>query len=116
MTPEALPALKRPKELRPGPKALYILFFNAVKEERVLKRAELFSVYERYVARGKSDRPTWATPTSNSVWRSVNWNEWEWDRNFETWFVYTLGSLLKRGYLKIIPAVDLSKIEGAKSD
>jgi len=110
MTKDVLKINKIPK-LRAGPMALYVLFFTATKEGRSLKRDEIFNVYKKHVARGKTDRPTWESPTSNHVWRKVDWTEWEWDRNFECWFVYTLGALLKKGYLRVVPAVDLRKIK-----
>lgn len=101
--------IKKAPKLRPGQLALYVLFCRSVKESRVLKREEIFTIYKDYVAEGESDKFIYAWDgTRNGVWKVVSWDEWEWKRNFEGWFVRTLGSLLKKGYLRVVPAIDLS--------
>lgn len=37
----------------------------------------------------------------------VPWSKWRWKHNFEGWFVRTLGSFIKKGYLRVVPAIDL---------
>jgi hypothetical protein len=97
-------------KLRPGPLALYVLFCQSVDEKRILSRAEIFAVYKRYVAAGVNDKPR-RNSEGQVVWIECPWTEWEWQRNFEGWFVYTLGALLKKGYLRVVPAIDLARCD-----
>lgn len=90
---------------------LYVLFCNAVKDNRVLSGDELFAFYKNNVASGESDYPV----HGSQLWQPLPWREWEWKRNFESWFIYSLGSLLKKGYLRVVPAIDLSQLSANKA-
>lgn len=103
-------AISEPKlpKLRPGPMALYLLFHNSVAEKRVIKRDEIFFIYKEYVAAGKGYSQV-LSKDRKLVWVIRDWMDWQWEQNFNNWFVRTLGSLLKKGYLRVVPAIDLSK-------
>lgn len=104
--------ITKPPKLRSGQLALYVLFCNSVKEKRVLQRKEIFDLYKEYVAEGQSDKYVYTGDgTNKGVWEVTDWDEWEWKRNFEQWFVYTLGALLKKGYLRVVPAINLSECD-----
>jgi len=106
---------KRPK-LRAGSLALYVLFCKSVDEKRVLTRKEIFAIYKGYVAEGQGDRYIYIGDGKerHGVWRVTEWDDWEWKRNFENWFTRTLGSLLQKGYLRVVPAMDLSECDMSK--
>ena len=108
MNEVAIQENKLPK-LRPGPMQLYLLFHNSVAEKRVIKRDELFFIYKEYVAKGKGYTQRWSSEYNKLVWVICDWCEWQWETNFNNWFTNTLGSLLKKGYLRVVPAVDLTK-------
>jgi hypothetical protein len=98
------------KKLRPGQKALCKLFSDSLKNSKVVTREDLFAVYKEHVAIGQSQRfRADSKDYANNQWVWVPWQDWEWDRNFERWFVNSIGSMVIRGYLKTIPTIDLSK-------
>ena len=99
-----------PTKLKPGPLALYVLLWTAVQDQRTVTRKECFAIYKEKVGCGQSECRVYKDGEF-SHWGWRDWNDWQWQQNFEVWFVYTLGSLMKRGYLKLVPAVDLSKVD-----
>jgi len=99
---------KRIPKLSIGQLKIYTLFCQSIKEERVVNREELFQIYKKHVGRGDSE--VHVRKGDVIVWEDRPWCDWEWNRNFETWFVYALGALLKKGYLRVMPAIDLSEI------
>lgn len=107
MNEVAIQESKLPK-LRPGPMELYLLFHNSVAEKRVIKRDEIFFIYKEYVASGKGYAQV-LSKDRKLVWVVRDWMDWQWEQNFNNWFIRTLGSLLKKGYLRVVPAVDLTK-------
>lgn len=63
--------INKASKLRPGPLALYVLFCKSVKDERVLKREEIFVIYKDYVAEGESDQFIYVGDgTRNGAWKS----------------------------------------------
>ena len=111
--PENAVVIQKAPKLKPGPLALYILFCASVKERRVLKRNEIFAIYKNKVACGVCSDYRYTGDMNNRqrVYYIRDWSEWEWKNNFEAWFTRTLGALLRKGYLRVVPAIDLSECD-----
>ena len=107
MTTEMSLATNVPR-LTKGQLALYELFYKATEDERIIKKQELFEIYKR-VAEGKSY--DWTYKGDQKVWYWRPWDDWQWNLNFFSWFTYNLGALLKKGCLRVVPAIDLSVLK-----
>ena len=98
---------KKIPKLRSGQQELYNLFCKSIKEKYIIKKQEIFEIYKNQVAVGTSYVARQGND-GNTIYVDAEWSEWEWGRNFNQWFTHSLGALLKKGYLKIVPAIDLS--------
>lgn len=105
---------KKLPKLSPSQKELLQLLCKAVNENDVVSKSRLFSLYKGH-ARGESERYVRNFDAKEGEpeahWIDVPWDEYEWQRNFSNWFVYSLGSLLRKGYLKVVPAINMEEIE-----
>lgn len=108
---------KRPP-LSTGQELLLKLFLNYYQTEKVIPKKEIFDIYKNKVAIGYTtysykqkdeNGDVVLSKYGHPVYTYVDrpWSEWTWSNYFEAWFLRNLGALLKKGYLKIVPAFEL---------
>jgi hypothetical protein len=98
-------------KLRPGQFELYKLLCRAVAGEiSTVTRADAMEIYKTKVAKGTAEVPR-RNDDGHTVWVRVDWESWEWERNFEGWFLRSLGLLIKKGYVTVVPVIDLRKVK-----
>jgi len=92
-------------KLTDGQQAMHNLLSRAFIEKRVVKKAELFDCY-REVAKGHHNIEKY----TDGAWitRLEPWDTYFWNKNFEAWFVRTLGALVKKGSLRVVPSIDFT--------
>jgi hypothetical protein len=94
---------KRLKGLRKGTKELYNLLCESVINKKTVKRNEVFEIYSRNVA----TKYGWTWKEIDGEWREVYraWDDSKFEENFRAWFVRSLGLLLCKGHLKVVPSI-----------
>lgn len=109
---DARPLMENKQRLTDAQSELYALICNVCKGSKGLKKEDTFAIYKKY-ARGKGE--TYSTNSEGvRVWRWVDWCDWEWNRNFNSWLFRSLGSLVMKGYLTVIPTIDFSNCDGCE--
>lgn len=99
------------RKLKDGHKELYLLFYNSLTEKRVVTRSEMFIIYKEKVGKGSGIVKLFNKDTNQHVLTVKEWDSKKWNTNFNMWFIQALGSLLKKGLLRVVPAINLSECD-----
>lgn len=96
--------------LNTGQKALFLLVCDALEQKRAIQFKECKYIYKMAVQ--KSDFSSWYyldEETQKYVQVKRKYSDNEVDNKCNGWLLRTLGSLIKKGYLTVIPRIELKK-------
>ena len=101
-------------KINTGQEGLFLLVCKALKEKRIVQYKEIKHIYQTVVQESEfTGFEYWDTEKQEYVWKSRKYSDWEIDNLTNSWLLRALGSLIKKGYLAVIPRIELSKqIEG----
>lgn len=102
---------KQLPKLRKSQLDLYELICNCCKNNQTLNVTEAFIIYKKHGA-GQSWNDYLKYDKENDRWiGGVRiWNDYIWKQNFKLWILHTLGALLWKGYLTVLPTIDFSEL------
>lgn len=95
-------------KLTKGQLALYELILEANKNKFVISKERLKMIYINSVQRSMEYWNPWKEKIGDQ-WKGgyEQRSEWQLDINCLAWFTMALGSLIKKGYLTVIPKFNL---------
>lgn len=91
-------------KLSKSQKDIYILICSACEKKEALNIESAYMIYKNYGA-GKE------TFRTSSGYVTRDWNEYRWKQNFKMWFLHTLGALIFKGCLTVLPTIDFSAMD-----
>jgi hypothetical protein len=94
---------------------LYDLIYETCLLGGMLETKKAFEVYKKH-GKGKGWSKRYNHDTKQWVDIMEKWGEWQWKSNFKIWLFHTLGALVIKGYLKIMPSIDFSEFTDKKND
>lgn len=97
-------------KLYPAQKDLYALICETCINGELLNTSKAFAIYKSF-AKAKTYHNYYNSETKEYFSKTTEWGEWEWSLNFKNWILRSLGQLVMKGYLKIMPTIDFSELE-----
>ena len=94
-------------KLRPineGQKALMVLVSIKYQSYEHIEYEELRTIYQKKVQRNKH-----STYWTRDGWKTVDYADWEIYNLTTSWVLRAIGTLVKKGYLTVIPKINFSK-------
>ena len=113
--PEKRLALSKPKPLSSGQQELYKLLCDTLngKTEKVA-RPDIINIYNKTVRRSEKryeDYHKYDHENKRWIGSYVEYEDWRIEMYAEMWFIRALGALIRKGYITVIPLIDLSRPE-----
>lgn len=93
-----------------GQEALFLLVCKALEEKRIIQYKECEHIYKTTVMVsefGWSD--FWDSDEQEWKDKQYKRTDWEIKQLADSWLLRALGALIKKGYLTVIPRIELSK-------
>ena len=96
--------------LNDGQKMLLRLICDKYKNGRTITHDDILNIYQQYVQRyTHSPVRTYDFGTQSWKYKEVPFSDWYVEELARSWLLRALGALIKKGYLTVIPRIDLSR-------
>ena len=96
--------------LNDGQKMLLRLICDKYKNGRTITHDDILNIYQQYVQRyTHSSVRTYDFGTQSWKYKEVPFSDWYVEELARSWLLRALGALIKKGYLTVIPRIDLSR-------
>jgi hypothetical protein len=104
--------LKKPIKLKPGQTELYQLICDCLQvQDKKITREKLLDIYTSKVMRSTQyEVYTYNYETKQGVYVFKDKPQNYIESDMEQWFIRSLGILVKKGYVTIIPLIDLGEV------
>ncbi len=101
-------------KINTGQEALFLLISKKLKEKQIIQYEETKQIYTSTVQRSEyTTESSWDNIRGEWVYEPRKYQEWEIEILVYSWLLRALGALIKKGYLAVIPRIELSnKIKG----
>jgi hypothetical protein len=89
---------------------LYQLVCEKIKTKQTIQYQEIEDIYINHVQRSKSGAClVWDKEKKHYTWEKRNYDEADIQRLAESWVLRAIGTLIKKGYLTVVPVMNLRK-------
>ena len=97
-------------KINTGQEALFLLVCKKLKQQQIVHHDEAMEIYLSVVQMSEyTGWNCWDNDSGKWEWKSRLKNEWEIEGCFQAWLLRALGTLIKKGYLTVIPCIEFTK-------
>lgn len=97
-------------KINSGQKALFLLICKKLNQREIIKYGEYEKIYfnevKQYNQRGEN---YWDSEINDWGWRYRDYNDYEIEQMVKSWLLRALGTLIKKGYLIVLPRIEFVK-------
>jgi hypothetical protein len=105
----------QPKRLTDGQEKLYRLILISTKKEQQIQYIDVMKIYKTSVM--KTKELEWWCPhpiDGEPGWRSRPYDNYEMRMKCISWLMYSLGRLIVKGYVTVLPKIELKELQEIK--
>lgn len=96
-------------KINTGQEALFLLICKKLKRKEIIQREEIKKIYTSVVQKSKyTSEYCWDREKGGWRYQPRKYQEWEIENLVTSWLLRALGSLIKKGYLAVVPRIEFS--------